>query len=432
MDGPSWTWIAIVCTPVFLVHLIAVTLNKAIQSYSRSRLEELTEARGRPERAEEIDRLDARTGRAAEALGFLTGLFLATAAGLVLDRQETLVRDFLTVLAIVALGVGGYLAAGVVGRLYAESILDRIWPATGLVRLAGAPLNAASSWLEEFVEWASGASENVARPASVEVEVPADVEDDEDQEPELPELARDVISEVVELTRTAVSEIMQPRTAIVMIPSSASAREAAESFRKTGRSRIPLYGRNRDDVVGVLLVRDLLDRLAAADPGENVPLASIAREAYFVPETKNAFQLLEDMRFRRAPMALVMDEYGGVAGLVTMEDLVEQLVGPIHDEYDAPSADDPVVPLGDSAFEVDAGVDLEELNERFGIQLPTDEEYQTVGGLALHALGRLPEAGASFRRDGVEFTVLDVGDRSIRRVKVDLHPQPEKARETGA
>jgi CBS domain containing-hemolysin-like protein len=167
--------------------------------------------------------------------------------------------------------------------------------------------------------------------------------------------------------------------------------------------------------------------MVAATAGEAVVPSRIAREAYCVPESKNAFQLLEDMRFRRAPLAVILDEYGGVAGLVTMEDLIEQLIGPIHDEHDAPAADDPVVPLGDSAFEVDAGVELEELNERFGVHLPTDEEYQTIGGLALHALGRLPEPGATFRRDGVEFTVLAVGDRSIKRIKMDLEPAPETA-----
>ena len=425
MDGPSSTWIALLCTPVLLAHLVAIALTKALRSYSRSRLEELTEARGRPERAEEIDHLDARTERAAEALAVATGLLLAIAAGVALGRQGSIAPRLELALAIAALGLGGYVVAGTAGRIFAEPLLDRLWPAARPLRVVGLPLTAAATAVERVVEWAVGADEIGARPASVEVEVPADLEDDEDQEPELPEQARDLMGNVVELTRTDASEIMQPRSAIVMLPDSVSAREAAEAFRQSGRSRIPLYGRNRDDVVGILLARDLLDRMVAADPGEEVLPARIAREAYFIPEPKNAFQLLEDMRFRRAPIAVVLDEYGGVAGLVTMEDLIEQLVGPIHDEYDAPAADDPVVPLGEGVFEVDAGLELEELNERFGVQLPTDEDYETVGGLALHALGRLPEPGASFRRDGVEFTVLDVGDRSIRRIRMDLAPAPE-------
>nr|WP_303652819.1 hemolysin family protein [Paludisphaera mucosa] len=417
----------IVCTPAFLVHVVAIALTKALQSYSRSRLEELTEARGRPGRADEVDHLDSRTERAAEVVAVASGLLLAAAAGVYLDRQVSAAGFAMVVLATALLGVATYVTSGVLGAYFAESLIDRLWPAARLIRAVALPATAAAAGLERAVEWYSGGDEGRPRPASVEVEVPGDLEDDEDLEPELPEQARDLMGNVVELTRTVVSEIMQPRTAIVMLPSTVTAQEAAQTFRTTGRSRIPLYGRNRDDVVGMLLVKDLLDRMVAAAPGEVVVPSRIAREAYYVPETKNAFQLLEDLRFRRAPMAVVLDEYGGVAGLVTMEDLVEQLVGPIHDEHDAPTADDPVVPLGDSTFEVSAGVELTELNERFGVHLPTDEEYQTVGGLALHALGRLPEPGASFRRDGIEFTVLAVGDRSIRRIKIDLEPAPEKA-----
>lgn len=425
MDGPSSTWLLLTCVPVFCVHVAAIALHKALQTYSRSRLEELTDSRGRPERADDIAHLDARTERAAEAVAVATGLFLAVAAGLVLDRQQTLTAEAELILVIALGGVGGYLAAGVFGRMYAESILDRAWPATPLLHIAGLPLTAAAAGLEMLVEWLVGGGESAARPASVEVEVPGEPEEDEDHEPDLPEQARDLMGNVVELTRTTASEIMLPRSAMVMLPAKATAAEAAETFRQTGLSRIPLYGKNRDDVVGTLLVKDLLDRMVAAAPGEDVVPARIAREAYCVPETKNAFQLLEDMRFLRAPMAVVLDEYGGVAGLVTMEDLVEQLIGPIHDEHDAPAGDDPVVPLGDSTFEVAGGVDLEELNERFGLHLPTDEEFQTIGGLALHALGRLPEPGATFRRNGVEFTIQAVDPRTIRRIRMDLSPAPE-------
>ncbi|WP_337177354.1 hemolysin family protein [Paludisphaera sp.] len=424
MDGPSSTWLILLCTPVFLTHVTTIALTKALQSYSRSRLEELTEARGRPERADEIAHHDARVGRAAEAVAVATGVFLAVAAGLALHRRDATGGDGGLILGVTLAGIAGYLLAGVVGRLYAESILDRAWPAAPFLRAAGLPLTAASAGLELLVEWLVGVPDAGARPASVEVEVPADLEEDEDQEPDIPEEAREMMGNVVELTRTTASDIMRPRAEMVMLPSTTSAAGAAETFRATGLSRIPVYGRSRDDIVGILLLKDLFGRLAAPPDGGEVPLARLVREAYGVPETKNAFQLLEEMRARCAPMAVVLDEYGGVVGLVTMEDLVEQVIGPIRDEHDAPTEEEPVVPVGDSAFEIVGGVDLEELNERFGLHLPTDEEFHTVGGLAFHALGRLPEPGASFRRDGVEFTVLAVSPRSIRRLRMDLSPAP--------
>jgi CBS domain containing-hemolysin-like protein len=426
LDGPSSTWLILFCTPVFLVHVAAIALVKALQSYSRSRLEELTEERGRPERADWIAHHDERTGSAAEAVAVATGLFLAVAAGLVLERQDTPWDEAELILVIAMAGVGGYLCAGVLGRLYAETILDRAWPAMPLLRLAGLPMTAAFAGLELLAEWLLGAPDAGSRPSSVEVEFAVDSEEDEDDEVDVPQEARSMMGNVVELTRTTASEIMRPRSEIVMLPSTATAASAAEAFRATGLSRIPLYGRSRDDVVGTLLAKDLFGRMVAAAPGEEVAPARLAREVYCVPATKNAFQLMEDMRFRCAPMAIVLDEYGGVVGLVTMEDLVEQLIGPIRDEHDVPADEDPVVPLGDSSFEIAGGVDLEELNERFGLHLPTDEDFHTLGGLTLHALGRLPDPGASFRRDGVEFTVLAVSPRAIRRVRMDLNPDPER------
>ena len=408
--------------PIFLVHLVSIALTKALQSYSRSRLEERTEALNRPHRADEIAHLDHRTERAAEATAVLSGLFLASAIGMATDHLQTVTALVVLVFLICALGITGYVMAGVVGEVFAEPIIDTLWPATSLLRATTLPLTFGADAIASVVEWWSGTDQNGRRPASVEVEVPSESEDDEDHEPEIPERARDLLSSVVELTRTNVSEIMLPRSAIVELPATVTAEAAAEAFRETGRSRIPLYGSNRDDVVGVLLAKDLLNQMLVEDDPSKVVPSAIARPVFRVPETKNAFQLLEEMRFRRAPMAIVLDEYGGVAGLVTIEDLLEQLVGPIHDEFDAPTPADPIVPVGGSKFEIDASVDLEDLNERFSVHLPTDDDYHTIGGLALHVLGRLPEPGAAFRYAGLGFTVLEVSARSIRRLEMDLQP----------
>ena len=422
MLGLSWMGFWFACAPIFVVHLVSIALTKALQSYSRSRLEERTEALNRPQRADEVAHLDHRTERAAEATAVLSGMFLAAAIGVATVQLQTPAAIVVLVCLVCALGVVGYVVAGVIGGVFAEPIIDTLWPMTAVLRATALPLTLAADLIASAVEWWSGSDKNGRRPASVEVEVPSESEDDEDHEPEIPERARDLLSSVVELTRTNVSEIMQPRSAIVELPDRVTAGEAAEEFRKTGRSRIPLYGSNRDDVVGVLLAKDLLNRMLVEQDASKVVPSAIARPVYRVPETKNAFQLLEEMRIRRAPMAIVLDEYGGVAGLVTIEDLLEQLVGPIHDEFDAPAPTDPIISIGGSKYEIDATVDLEDLNERFSVHLPTDDEYHTVGGLALHVLGRLPEPGASFRYAGLGFTVLEVSARSIRRLEMDLQP----------
>ena len=226
----------------------------------------------------------------------------------------------------------------------------------------------------------------------------------------------------MELARTDVSEVMVPEAAIVSLPATVTAQAAAETLRRTGRSRIPIFGANRDDILGILIGKDLWDQMVETQDPDSVVPARLIRPAFCVPETCNAFQLIEDLRGNRTQMAIVLNEYGAVAGLVTLEDLLEQLVGPIDDEHDVPTPADPITALGGTRFEVDAALPLEVLNSRFDLHLPTEEEFQTVGGLAMHALGRLPEKGATFRHDGIEFTILDVRDHSIRRVMLDFQP----------
>ena len=213
---------------------------------------------------------------------------------------------------------------------------------------------------------------------------------------------------------------MTPRSSIIALPATGSAVEAAKVFLHTGRSRIPLFGENRDDIVGILYEKDLFSALLEGN--DQVEPRSLARAPYVIFETMQATALLEEFRARRIQLAIIMDEYGGVVGLITLEDLLEELVGTIDDEHDIPTPDDPLISLGASAYELDASITLEDLNERLDLHLPTDGDFQTVGGYAFTFLGRLPEPGVSFRANGVEFTVVEVVDHSIRRLKLELQP----------
>jgi CBS domain containing-hemolysin-like protein len=408
--------------PALALHWVSVALAKALRTYSRSRLEEVCAARGRPERADAIAHEGERTERAVEGLAVLTGLALAALLGVVTDRLEPRLATEAVVAIALAVGAVGYVAAGVVGRVYAEGVLDRLWPLAATLRRLMFPLTAVARGAEALAYRRSRRLAAAPRPASVEVEIhSAPPGEAEDIEAELPESARAALERVVELSRLDVSEVMTPGAAILALPATVAAREAARAFVDSGHSRIPLYGEHRDDIIGVLYAKDLFARLL--DDGPDAPSPRVlARPPLFVPETKNAFELLDEFRTRRVQMAIVLDEYGGVAGLITLEDLLEELVGPIDDEHDVPTPADPVVPLGGSRYEVDATVTLEDLNERLDLHLPTDGEFQTVGGLAFHALGRVPEPGATFRHDGVEFTILEVADHSIRRLRLDLQP----------
>jgi CBS domain containing-hemolysin-like protein len=420
VTGLSVAGILAVGLPVLALHLFAIALTKALRSYSPSLLEERCREQARSERAEEVARLDQRTERSAETLAVLTGLLLSALVGMGICQFGTPRRVEWMLLLVLAIGLLGYVLAGVIGKVFAESIIDATWPASGLIRALAIPLTFGLRQVEWLVEWAAGRLEAPQRPASVEVEIPSEEEISEDDEPELPESARELLQHAVELTRTDVSEIMTPRPLIVSLPATVSAEAAAATFRQTGLSRIPIFGANHDDIVGILYVKDLFARMTEVKSLSAVNPRKLLRPAYFAPETKNAFELLEELRTQRRQIAIVLDEYGGVAGLVTLEDMLEELVGTIDDEHDIPTPDDPIRELGESRYEVDATLPVEALNERLGLHLPTDAEYLTVGGLAFHALGRVPEPGDSFNVDGVLFKVVEVADHRIRRVLVDL------------
>jgi CBS domain containing-hemolysin-like protein len=420
--GITLIWTLAVGLPVLAVHLVSVTLSRAMRTYSRIRLEEVCAERGHPERVDEVAHHDARTERAAEVVAVTTGLALAALLGVAVDRRAPIA--VLEAVLGIALTVGalGYVLAGVIGRVFAEPVVDRLWPAARWLRMITSPLTFCVRQVEAVVERFAHEPSLGPRPSSVEVEIPADSNHPEDLEADLPESTRSLLQHALTWTRRDVSELMTPRSSIVTLPSSVSAQAAARIFRETGKSRVPLYGENRDDIIGVLYAKDLFPKMTdVSDPSRVVP-RELARAPLFVPESKNAYDLMDSFRTLRTQLAIVLDEYGGVAGLITLEDLVEDLVGAIDDEHDVPTPPDTIVPLGGSLYEVDASMAIDDLNDRLDVKLPTDADFETVAGFAFHALGRIPEPGASFQYDGVKYQIVEVADHSIRRLLIDLQP----------
>ena len=416
--------------PSAAAHFLAVALARALREYSRTRLEEVCEALGRPDRADAIVRDDDAAERAAEGLAGLSGLTLAALLGAAIGEAEGSPRvegspraEVSALLALLLAGLG-HVAAGVAGRVHAESILAHLWPAAEFIRRAMTPLTAASRGIEALAYRLARRTRPTPRPASVEVEIEREAGSDpgDDIDAGLPESAREILANVVELTRRDVAEAMIPRGSILALPARTPADAAAKAFVDSGHSRIPLFGENRDDIVGILYAKDLFARITRGEPPVAIAIRTLARPPLYVPESKNAYEMLDEFRSRRVQMAIVLDEYGGVAGLVTLEDLLEELVGPIDDEHDIPTGGDLVFPLGGTRYEVLASLDLESLNDRLDLDLPTDGDFQTVGGLALDALGRIPDPGATFRSRGVEFTVLEVAHHAIRKLMLDTKP----------
>ena len=235
----------------------------------------------------------------------------------------------------------------------------------------------------------------------------------EESQAGLQEDEREMIRGVMELEYTLVREVMVPRTDIVAINASKDFDTLARLIADKGLSRIPVYEGDIDHVLGFAHAKELLRQITN---GPRKPeLREITRDAYVVPETKNVHDLLSEMRGKHISIALVVDEYGGTAGLVTVEDLVEEIVGEIRDEYDAPEEEIQQL-SGDEAI-VDGRVGIDEINERFDTALQK-EDFDSVGGFIINELGRMPNTGDTVTVDGISMKVMSVAGRRIKKVRV--------------
>ncbi|GAA3064876.1 hypothetical protein GCM10020000_55650 [Streptomyces olivoverticillatus] len=203
---------------------------------------------------------------------------------------------------------------------------------------------------------------------------------------------RRMVHSVFELGDTLVREVMVPRTDLVVIERGKTIRQALTLALRSGFSRIPVTGENEDDVVGVVYLKDLVRKTHISRDAEGELVSTAMRPAVFVPDTKNAGDLLREMQQQRNHCAVVIDEYGGTAGIVTIEDILEEIVGEITDEYDRELP--PVEELGGGRYRVTARLDIGDLGELYGLELD-DEDVETVGGLLAKSLGRVPIAGAT-------------------------------------
>ncbi len=238
----------------------------------------------------------------------------------------------------------------------------------------------------------------------------------------------EMIESVLELGDTTAEEIMTPRTDLVAVQADMDLASILEVICKAGHSRIPVYGENIDDIVGLLYAKDLLTEIGR-EPG-HFNLRETLREPYFVPETKLLKDLLHEFKAQKLHIAIVLDEYGGTAGIVTIEDILEELVGEIADEYEA-AEPEAFKKLSETAWQVDARTYIDDVNRELDIELPEEEDYDTLGGFVFSHLGYIPKTGESFEFNGVRLTILLAEPRSVRRVRIEKLPRQESGLRNG-
>lgn len=391
----------------FLVALLLVavggllaSLDAALGVVSRIELVDIASTRKRPKRLRAVA---ADVGAHVNALNFLRIVAETIAAVLVTIGFATLIDEWWWVLLISAgimIGVSFILVGSSprsVGRAHPRAMIGTFDGLIRAVRVITGPLADALVALGNRVtpgrpSSASFSSEEQLL-SMVDEATELDVLEEED---------RELIHSIFEFNDTIVREVMVPRTDMVVLEQGATVGDAMALFLRTGLSRAPLVGEDTDEVLGVVYLRDAA-RLTVEHPAEAAatPVDGIARPALFLPESKKADDALRQLQLESNHLALVVDEYGGIAGLVTMEDLIEELVGEISDEYDRETPDSER--LDESRYRVSARMPVDELGDLFGIELD-DDDVDTVGGLLAKHLGRLPVRGSTVTVDGLHLT----------------------------
>ncbi len=420
--------------PLFIVGVACVLVcyfsasHSVLKTFSRKRLSDLLEERGRSHQlafvVDYLPRLLLVTGLMRSCLGLVVVLatLFALEARLGVSASETpwmYVAAFLigaTLLSVFAVAIPVSWAQHRGERMLAGSI-----PVLRLLATMLFPIVRLLSLFDPVVRRMSGADLEENEDDMAE-QIIAAVEDHDDGDT-VADDQKQMIEAVFELRDTDAGEIMTPRTDMQGIELSSSFTEVKNAVIEHGHSRVPVYRGNLDDIAGILYAKDLLQLLH--DSGEGVvepsvfDLASLLREPFMIPESKKVLELLHEFRSTKVHMAIVLDEYGGTAGVITIEDILEEIVGDIQDEYE-PEDDEPTLePLTDGSARVDARLYVHDLNDKLGLDLPEDEDYDTVGGFVFATLGHIPEPGEMFEAHGVKITVNAAERTKVLSVTVE-------------
>ncbi|TMG45633.1 MAG: HlyC/CorC family transporter [Chloroflexi bacterium] len=345
--------------------------------------------------------------RLSDLLRFLFG------PGAPVVRDVAAVVVTVAVLSLVAVLLGLFVPRAIGARHAQPVLLVLVWPLE-LITWLTRPLVAVLFNLTRLITRPFGANPHAGALALVtEDEIKSLVETGQAQGV-LQEREQRMITSIFAISEKPVHEVMVPRTDIVAIDVDTPAEEILRDITKVGHSRIPVFEGSPDNIIGILYVKDLFRRLARGE--KDVHIRPYLRPAQFVPESKKIDQLLRDMQKEKVHIAIVVDEYGGTSGLVTIEDLVEEIVGEIRDEYDVEQ--EMVLPVSENEALMDARVPFEEVREAFALDLPSSENYDTLGGFIVAQLGRFPRAGETVEAGGARFVVETVEGRRIRRVRV--------------
>ena len=412
-------WLGLV---VLVALTLFATLNLALRLPSRVRIAEQFEKTGRGDAFEDFVAVRPRYLLATAVLRTVATLALLLVVLYSVDTADPLARVADTIVAcVIALAlvlIFGVAIPNAWAKYAGEPLIVRTLPLLSAVGLVCYPVIIFLELFDPLVRRLSGVPVRDARSYADELEQEIlDVVSEGERHGAVDEEEKEMIESVIELTDTRVEKIMTPRTDIVAVPKDADLDTVLEAIRVKGHSRIPVYDKTIDTILGVLYAKDLLQRK------EDTPFAltAIIRKGLFIPESKLVRELLHEFQERKVHIAVVLDEYGGTAGLVTIEDILEELVGEITDEYDR-AAPAEFKRIDDNTVEVDARMRIDDLNDEFDLSLPEDEDFETVGGFVFSRMGKIPQVGERCEHDNVGIQVIAAEPRRITRLRLEVTP----------
>ena len=420
MDPVIWLIIA-----ACLLGCYFAACHTALKTFSRRRLTEQLEEAGKAALAE-------RVIERAQAMMLMTGVLrIAFATVIALGVLSVVERS-----GSFPLPWGQYAMAFVIAapllsifivaiptswaRYSREALLSVSAPVLLFLIAIFAPFASALHLFDPVVRRISGADLTNGEDNDLSEEVLSTIEQ-HDTEEEIEQTQRDMLEKIIEISDRSAGEIMTPRTDVEGIELGGALMQVREAVLAIGHSRIPVYEESLDNIVGILYVRDLVQFVGSE---EDFNLRELLREPFLIPESKPVLDLLAEFRQRKVHLAIVLDEYGGTAGLITIEDILEEIVGEIQDEYEEGEVEPTIQDIEAGVCEVDARVEIPNLEDHLDIDLPEDRDYDTVGGLVFAELGRIPEVSESFEIEDHRVTVIAAERTKVLKVRIEKAAEP--------
>ena len=375
----------------------------ALKSFSRRKLEELILSKRRAKgESSPLQTLSERIPKFMMVTGILRTIFTMLILFSVLYIiQEDLPRESAQLQYSLAFVIGGLciILFNVVipaswGRYQPEWILSKSLPILKALQFLFSPILMLLSIFDPIVRRISGADIDKDTDSEIADEVLSTIEE-HDESDTVDEEQKEMLEAILEISDTDAGEVMTPRTDVHGLSLDSTLQQIKDFILEHGHSRIPVYDDNLDNIQGILYAKDLIQFVG---DGKDFNLASVLREPFMIPETKSVQDLLAEFKEQKIHLAIVVDEYGGTAGIVTVEDIVEEIVGEIQDEYELQEEPEQIRRIDEDTADIDARTHIDDINDEFGIELPEDEDYDTLGGFVFAELGHIPTIAEQFEQ----------------------------------